>query len=170
MDSENELIIKWFPLVRSLASRMTETDMKEDAEQEGMIGLLNAIRNFEDSKGVKFITYATTCIRNSILNFIAKEKTLTDKLIYSDKLEEFLPDSRTQTHQLVENKQVHAKIVEACGELNERELYVLEERMLSDNPESLRKIADKFKVTYGSIKRDEDRLIKQIKDNFGGTL
>lgn len=38
----------------------------EDLAQEGMIGLFKAIRDYEDSKGAAFNTFATLCVRNQI--------------------------------------------------------------------------------------------------------
>lgn len=43
---------------------------REDFIQEGMIGLFHAIQTFDASRGVKFYTYAMTCLRNRILNFL----------------------------------------------------------------------------------------------------
>ena len=42
----------------------------EDLIQEGMVGLLNAIREYVPGKGSSFRTYAETCIRNRILSAI----------------------------------------------------------------------------------------------------
>lgn len=42
----------------------------EDLLQEGMIGLLSAIRNFDLNCGVSFRTYAEQCIRNRIISAI----------------------------------------------------------------------------------------------------
>lgn len=38
----------------------------EDVTQEGMLGLVKAANTFDESKGVKFSTYATMCIINQV--------------------------------------------------------------------------------------------------------
>lgn len=43
----------------------------EDLLQEGMIGLLSAIRRFEPNMSVSFRTYAEQCIRNRIISAVA---------------------------------------------------------------------------------------------------
>ena len=43
---------------------------KDDLEQEGCIGLLDAIPRFDSSKGTKFLTYAAPSIRNAMTNLI----------------------------------------------------------------------------------------------------
>lgn len=40
----------------------------EDLFQEGMLGLLNAMRNYDDKKGASFRTFAGVCIVNNILS------------------------------------------------------------------------------------------------------
>jgi RNA polymerase sporulation-specific sigma factor len=42
----------------------------EDLIQEGMLGLLSAIRTFDPEKGVKFSTYAEFCVRRRIYSAI----------------------------------------------------------------------------------------------------
>ncbi|MEN2402282.1 sigma-70 family RNA polymerase sigma factor [Flavobacterium sp. MC2016-06] len=49
---------------------------KEDVEQFGFIGLLNAIENFNPTYNIRFSTYATTCITNEINNGIIKVSKL----------------------------------------------------------------------------------------------
>lgn len=47
---------------------------KDDLFQEGSIGLIKAIRSFDNSKSVEFSTYATICIRNEMRNYAMKNK------------------------------------------------------------------------------------------------
>lgn len=46
----------------------------DDLIQEGSIGLLKAIRTFDENKSVEFSTYATICIRNEMRNYAMKNK------------------------------------------------------------------------------------------------
>ena len=55
-------------------------DPNEDLYQTGAIGLINAIRKFDTSKGFKFSTYASTCIRNEILRSFIRKKLTTIEL------------------------------------------------------------------------------------------
>lgn len=47
---------------------------KEDIISEGMLGLCKAADTFDESRGVRFSTYAAMCIRNAMLMFIRKTK------------------------------------------------------------------------------------------------
>ena len=51
---------------------------KEDLIQEGMIGLLAAIRSFDKNRCTQFSTYASKCINNSIKTAIDKVSRLKD--------------------------------------------------------------------------------------------
>ena len=42
----------------------------EDLIQEGMLGLLSAIRSFDEARGVKFETFAEICVRRRIISAV----------------------------------------------------------------------------------------------------
>ena len=43
-----------------------------DLIQEGMIGLSNAISDYQEQKNIKFYTFAATCIERNILTYIRR--------------------------------------------------------------------------------------------------
>lgn len=45
---------------------------KEDLVSEGFIGLIRAAEKFDESRGVKFVSFAATCIHNQILMAVRK--------------------------------------------------------------------------------------------------
>jgi RNA polymerase sporulation-specific sigma factor len=51
---------------------------KDDLIQEGMIGLLAAIKSYSNEKGAKFVTYANRCINNSIQTALRKISRMKD--------------------------------------------------------------------------------------------
>lgn len=69
--AEEELVLRYNRLVRICARPyFLAGGDSEDLIQEGMAGLLNAIREYVPSKGTSFRTYAKTCIRNRIISAI----------------------------------------------------------------------------------------------------
>lgn len=73
--NDNEVIEKYKRLVYKVCNKIyreaynvIDTNMVdiEDLIQWGYVGLLNANRNYKESSGVAFITYATTCIKNKV--------------------------------------------------------------------------------------------------------
>ena len=62
---EEKLIREHYGLVISQALYFLDDSSFEDYIQAGLIGLLKAIRNYDENKA-KFSTFATVCIRNEI--------------------------------------------------------------------------------------------------------
>ena len=66
-------------LVKKIASKYSASDpsIEQDLLQEGQIGLMKAIKEFDHKRGVQFSTFATNVIRNEIRNALPKyTKTL----------------------------------------------------------------------------------------------
>ena len=69
--SEEEKLLKNMGLVHSIASRFPYSGVEyEDLVQIGSLGLLKAIRNFDESKGFAFSTYAVPVITGEIKRFM----------------------------------------------------------------------------------------------------
>ncbi len=74
--STDELVIQHAPLVKRIAyhllGRLPETVQVEDLIQAGMIGLLEAGKNYDASQGASFDTYAGIRIRGSMLDEVRR--------------------------------------------------------------------------------------------------
>ncbi|MCX7950380.1 MAG: FliA/WhiG family RNA polymerase sigma factor [Clostridiales bacterium] len=75
-NEREEMILKYLPYVKYIASRMimglppgVEFD---DLVSYGIIGLIDAIEKFDTSKGIKFETYATLRIKGAIIDELRK--------------------------------------------------------------------------------------------------
>jgi RNA polymerase sigma factor FliA len=70
--AENELVEKYLPLVSSAVARlaMTLPDHvdRDDLQSVGLIGLLQALRNFDPACGTSFETYARMRVRGAMLD------------------------------------------------------------------------------------------------------
>ena len=89
----------------------------EDLIQEGMLGLLSAIREFDIGKGASFKTYAETCIRNRIQSAIRsaarkKHAPLNDGVSLDDVLSDESQSLGTQYFQRSPEEQVLARETE----------------------------------------------------------
>ena len=73
---QNDLVNEYAPLVKRIAyhlmSRLPPSVQVDDLIQSGMIGLLEASRNYDPSQGASFETYAGIRIRGSMLDEIRK--------------------------------------------------------------------------------------------------
>ena len=71
--AEEILIEKYKGLVRAKSKAYFIAGAEaEDVVQEGMIGLMKAVRSFDANREASFKTYAGTCINNQILKAIRK--------------------------------------------------------------------------------------------------
>ena len=75
-DSKQQLVEKHAPLVKRIAhhlmARLPASVLVDDLIQAGMIGLLEAARNFDGTKGASFETFAGIRIRGAMLDDIRK--------------------------------------------------------------------------------------------------
>jgi RNA polymerase sigma factor for flagellar operon FliA len=71
-DARRKLLNRYLPLVRNVAGRMAINFPRSvelcDLINTGVIGLIEAFRNFDPERGVKFETYAVPRIRGAILD------------------------------------------------------------------------------------------------------
>lgn len=205
-----------------------------DLVQEGNMGLMHAVREFNPYKNVRLITYAVWWIRGHIQEYLMKQYSLVKigttqnqkKLFYQlkrekeelDKLLEndssikaisqkldipedevkfmaqrmsgkdislnrplddesgaSLLDLQTGVYQpnideQIDNRQqlslLKTKIEELRPELNEKEMIILEERILADEPLTLQEIGEKYGTTREAVRQMEARIMKKIKDRF----
>ena len=92
--AEEILIDKYKGLVRMKAKAYFMVGAEpEDVVQEGMIGLIKAIRNFDREREAGFKTFASTCINNQIIKAIKKaerekNQPLNDAVSLNDQLGE----------------------------------------------------------------------------------
>lgn len=69
-----------------------------DLTQEAMLAFSNAIYNFKEDEDVKFITFATLCIRRKLTNYIVKFETNKNKTLKSSlALDAFIDVEETTT-------------------------------------------------------------------------
>ncbi|MCH5316151.1 MAG: sigma-70 family RNA polymerase sigma factor [Eubacterium sp.] len=90
--AETEHIIRsYFNAVVVIANGYYNAPVEiDDLTQEGMVGLLNAIKTYDKTKGANFRTYSTRCIQNAMQNAINRSTRKKD--IPSSSKVEFLED------------------------------------------------------------------------------
>jgi len=62
---------------------------------------------------------------------------------------------------------VRESIEELLPALSEKEIYILENRLLSDEPATLREIGERYNVTRERIRQLEARLLEKLKEHLG---
>ena len=200
-----------------------------DLIQEGNLGLMQAVKNYDPLKGVKLSYYASYWIKAYILKYIMdnwrlvkigttqvqrklffnlqKEKNRLEKLGFSPgparlaeafntteenviEMEQRLGDwepsldqpvgeswKETRGDLLSADRQLFdttiadhemqkifsQKIREIKDQLDNKEIELLEKRLLSENPLTLQEIGDKYHITKERVRQIENRLKKKIR-------
>jgi RNA polymerase sigma-32 factor len=201
-----------------------------DLVQEGNVGLMHAVKEFNPYKGVRLITYAVWWIRGYIQEYLMRQYSMVRigttatqrKLFYqlqrqreelerlglehgiaqiSGKLGVAAEDvqemhsrlsgrdisldapindegsarlvdlqSEADPHRVDEDlaqreqiRRLQDKLEELRPSLNEREQFLLDARLLADEPLTLQEIGDKYGTTREAVRQMEQRLMLKIK-------
>jgi RNA polymerase sigma factor for flagellar operon FliA len=80
-DIKEQIVTKYIPLVKYIASRVIIGKSKhieyEDLVSYGMIGLMDALNKFDESKGMKFSTYASIRIKGAMIDELRKNSPIS---------------------------------------------------------------------------------------------
>lgn len=200
-----------------------------DLIQEGNMGLMEAVKNFDPYRGVRFPSYAVWWIRAYIIRYIMNDwrmvkigttqaqrklffnlqkekekieaeglspgpKLLAQRLnVKEDEVVEMeqrlasrdlstdIPigndEEATLLHFLPDNKQspeehfaeaeyqqvLRAKMEEFAEGLKDKELVIFRERLLNDEPLTLREIGEKYGISRERVRQIEERVKKKLK-------
>jgi RNA polymerase sigma-32 factor len=203
-----------------------------DLIQEGNVGLMHAVKEFNPYKGVRLISYAVWWIRGYIQEYLMRQHSMVRigttqnqrKLFYhlqkekdqldmlgqepsvqllstrlgipeneirmmeermsgrdmsldapvSDdgsavRLDFEASDEEAIDDQLARQENIHLleeKLDRLRPQLNEKELYILEKRLLADDPITLQDIGTEWGVTREAVRQMEARVMKKIKDEM----
>lgn len=120
--AEKELMIKNMSLVKTIASHfITKSLTFDDLMQEGVIGLLKAIRKFDVRKGYRFSSYATVLIYRSISRAIQEQ----DQMIYIPEWAYEMNRKREKLQQkLTQENQEEPKMRDIAKQMNVEETFI----------------------------------------------
>lgn len=97
IEGKEQIVEQYIPLVKYIASRVSLGKNKymeyEDLVSYGMIGLMDAMSKYDETKGMKFSSYASIRIKGAIIDEIRKSRPISkgamDKLNrYNEAIEE----------------------------------------------------------------------------------
>ena len=81
VDGKEQIIQEYIPLVKYIASRVMFGKNKymeyEDLVSYGMIGLMDALNKFDNTKGMKFSSYASIRIKGSMIDELRKNRPIS---------------------------------------------------------------------------------------------
>ena len=76
-----------------------------DLYQEGLIGLMHAIKTFDKEKDVTFYTYANTCIRSSIISAMRQTFRMKNRILNNSfSLDKLIEDSNHNYYEIFKDE------------------------------------------------------------------
>ena len=169
--AEEILASRYQRLVRSIARPFfLAGGDREDLMQEGMLGLIKAIRQYDPSREASFYTFAGHCIRNEIYAVIksassGKHILLNQAVSLEDSnLEEATPSMQLDPEVML----IDAEKTENLLRMANRQLSVLEQKVLAYYLDGLtcREIAD----TVGRSAKSVDNAVQRIRRKIARQL
>lgn len=132
---------------------------KIDLYQEGLMGLLTAIKNFDDKKDVSFYTFAVRCVKNHIygsLRLLNRKKSTVlnssyslDKLLYENNdisLYEIIKDESSNPNKVFVDVECEKETIESLYEYcSKGEASILRYRLMGLSNNEISKLLDKDK-------------------------
>lgn len=112
IDLRNEIVDANLRLVAKIASQYARNlhIPRGDLFQEGSLGLINAVEDFDASKNVAFSTFATAYIRNSIFHYLSHDarmiKTSTHDLTNYRKISQAEEELAQKLHREVKDDEI----------------------------------------------------------------
>ena len=86
----------------------------------------------------------------------------------------FIPDERESPESALEREQLlnllDRHLPEFKSQLKDKELTVLEARILSDHPKTLQEVADLYGLTRERVRQIEAKVISQLREHLGPAL
>ena len=160
----SELITRYVGIIVIKANKLARgfnTLNKQDAEDfisEGFLALLNAIRTYDETKGV-FSVYANTCIDNRMKNALGKARRT---LIFSEEFDpELIKEQSPGADDVVIEKETREEILRKIKRvLSEREFKVFEMYLGSF---TYRQIASRLGISIKSVDNSLSRARAKLK-------
>ena len=182
-EDANEIIYKKYePLITNTAKKFIKSCENAGLEltdfiQEGMLGLSNAIKEFDDSKDVTFFTFAKTCIERKMISLAISSKRQKHKILneslsleitdeegnYSN-LEYILGDNKNNPENLIINMENQNELIKKASlVLTEFEMQVFELKINDFGYREIAEVLDKEpKAIDNALQRIKLKLKKSL--------
>jgi RNA polymerase sigma-32 factor len=165
----------------------------EDLLQEGCLGLIEGIRRFDPDQGAQLLTYAGFWIRAFIRKYqmdnvrivravrtraeraaffrgtVGSSEVSLDAPVAADRspLGDFMADPAPEADRRLETaeltRKAHSAAMKLEGRLSGRDLTILRERVLADEPTPLRAVAKRVALSKERIRQIEGGLMTAIR-------
>ncbi len=193
-EARDALVLASQGLVRRLAEKYGHSGIpKADIVQEGNLGLLRAIQEFDPDQGCRFSTYARWWVRSAMLGLIlgtgdiirvpphhwrarhqeSVTNEMASRLVSSEAVATILPLRSDQPiapiENLTERHEDISLITEAIGHLNPVEAFVLRARFgIGQDPCTREVVAAQTGLSVAWIAKVQSQATEKLREMLGG--
>lgn len=170
---EDELIVSLAYLVHSVVYRYKKFDNYEDLYQEGMIGLIKAVQQYNSDTSFHFTRYAMWWIKARVVRSIKKLNLITVSgdenmryfMQYDIKESDMIDDNDPEKNAILTQKIGHLHNV--IDSLPEKHQQIIKMRYGLNNTaeHNLQDLGDKLDMTREGIRQLEHRILNKLKTN-----
>jgi len=146
----------------------------EDLISIGTIGLIKAIKTYNDERGVRLATYASRCVENEVLMHLRNTKKIRQEISIYDPIgydregnEISLIDILTTDNEIIDTVEIklqEEKVKDKISKLSKRERQVIEMRygLFNGLKRTQREIAKKLGISRSYVSRIEKRAVRKL--------
>ena len=157
LDSRRQLIEQYQPLVvKALSPWRGNEAILMDLVQEGIIGLIEAVENFQPERGVAFSLYAIHRIRGRMLNYLEKENK-TVQVTLADTLTDGAPSVAETAERNFLVDQLHS----AMGRLPNKERLALNGVFFEE--QEPKQVASTLQISPSHLYRLQQQGIRRVR-------
>jgi len=104
--------------------------------------------------------------------FAGRDLSLDAKLDFDqgisflDLLPDLAPDQEELLGESEEDDFLKDEVEEALGNLNERERFIISQRIMADDPMTLQELGDTFKISRERVRQIEGEALRKLKDRL----
>ena len=157
LDSRRQLIEQYQPLVvKALSPWRGNEAILMDLVQEGIIGLIEAVENFQPERGVAFSLYAIHRIRGRMLNYLEKENKMV-QVTLADTLTDRAPSVAETAERNFLVDQLHS----AMGRLPNKERLALNGVFFEE--QEPKQVASTLQISPSHLYRLQQQGIRRVR-------
>jgi RNA polymerase sporulation-specific sigma factor len=167
-ESRQSIIESYQPLVFKIASRITNReDLFFDLIQEGTVGLIEAVENFDLHHAVRFSTFAQYRIRGRMIDFLRRQRSNQDSLelaLYEEEIESFISriaDEHVNIEDEVAYKVINQQVNQAISRLSPKEQRIIRDLYLLDKEPAL--TAKELNISLSYLYKLQKKALQRLR-------